>query len=123
MLLIGDAAGMVNPFNGEGIAYAMESGEIAAELTHDALTSGRLGLAQMYPTVLRERYGRYFSMGRGFARAIGHPAVMRASTRYLLPNQPLMNFAMRMLANLTDGRDGDAQDRLMYALERLLPAA
>ena len=31
LLLVGDAGGMVNPFNGEGIAYAMESGEIAAE--------------------------------------------------------------------------------------------
>jgi geranylgeranyl reductase family protein len=123
MLLIGDAAGLVNPFNGEGIAYAMESGELAAELTYDALTTGRVGIAHMYPTVLRERYGRYFSMGRGFARAIGRPAVMRASTRYLLPNQPIMNFAMRMLANLTDGLDGGAQDRLMYALERLVPAA
>ena len=30
LLLVGDAGGMVNPFNGEGIAYAMESGEIAA---------------------------------------------------------------------------------------------
>ena len=123
MLLVGDAAGVVNPFNGEGIAYAMESGEVAAELAADALTSGRMGLVQMYPTVLRERYGRYFSLGRGFARAIGHPRVMRGATRYLLPNQPIMNFAMRMLANLTDGRDGDAQDRLMYVVERLARAA
>ena len=34
MLLVGDAGGMVNPFNGEGIAYAMESGEMAAEVDH-----------------------------------------------------------------------------------------
>lgn len=31
LLLVGDAGGLVNPFNGEGIAYAMESGVIAAE--------------------------------------------------------------------------------------------
>jgi geranylgeranyl reductase family protein len=123
MLLIGDAAGMVNPFNGEGIAYAMESAEIAAELAYEALARGRPGIAQMYPTVLRQRYGPYFSLGRGFARAIGHPSVMRAATRYLLPNQRIMDFAMRMLANLTDGREGDAQDRLMYAIERMVPAA
>jgi geranylgeranyl reductase family protein len=121
MLLIGDAAGLVNPFNGEGIAYAMESAEVAAELTHDALVSGRPAVAQMYPTVLRERYGRYFSAGRGFARAIGHPRVMRATTRYLLPNQRIMAFTMRVLANLTDGRDGDAQDRLFDSLVRLVP--
>ncbi len=123
MLLVGDAAGLVNPFNGEGIAYAMESGEVAAELIHEALVRNRPGLAQMYPTVLRERYGRYFSLGRGFARAIGHPKIMRASARYLLPNQTVMNFAMRMLANLTDGRRGDAQDKLMYLAERLARAS
>ena len=37
MLLVGDAAGAVNPFNGEGIAYAMETGEMAADLVHEAL--------------------------------------------------------------------------------------
>ncbi|OFW79084.1 MAG: hypothetical protein A2Z48_00180 [Actinobacteria bacterium RBG_19FT_COMBO_70_19] len=123
MLLIGDAAGMVNPFNGEGIAYAMESGEVAAELAHGSLVRGHAGIAQMYPTVLRERYARYFWYGTWFARAIGHPRVMQALTRYLLPNEPAMRFAMRVLANLTDGRKGDAQDRLRYALERLAPAA
>jgi menaquinone-9 beta-reductase len=119
LIVLGDAAGIVNPFNGEGIGYAMESGEVAAELIGDALVADRPGIAMMYPTVLRERYGRYFSIGRGFARAIGRPAIMRSSTRYLLPNQRFMNFAMRVLANLTDGPAGDAQDKLMYVLERL----
>jgi geranylgeranyl reductase family protein len=123
LLLVGDSAGMVNPFNGEGIAYAMESGEVAAELSHEALVRGRLGIAQMYPTVLRERYGRYFWYGTWFARAIGHPRVMQASTRYLLPNEPIMRFALRVLGNLTDGRKGDVQDRLFAAIERLAPAS
>jgi len=37
LLLVGDAGGMVNPFNGEGIAYAMESGELAAQVVAQAL--------------------------------------------------------------------------------------
>ena len=123
LLVLGDAAGIVNPFNGEGIAYAMESAEVAAELVHDALIADRPGIAMMYPTVLRERYGRYFSMGRGFARAIGHPAIMRTSTRLLLPNRTVMKFALRVLGNLTDGAGGGTQDKLMYALERLGRAA
>ena len=123
MLLIGDAAGMVNPFNGEGIAYAMESGEVAAELASEALVRGRPGLAQMYPTVLRERYGSYFRAGRVFARAIGKPAVMRTTTRLLLSNRRIMAFALRAFGNLTDGREGDAQDRLLDVLERMIPAS
>ncbi len=123
MLVVGDAAGLVNPFNGEGIAYAVESGEIAAELIHDALVSDRPGLAHMYPTVLRERYGRYFHVGRNWVRLIGNPTVMRTFTDYGLPQEWLMRFAIRFMGNLTDGRDGDAQDRLMDAMVRLASAS
>ncbi|MBI2238015.1 MAG: geranylgeranyl reductase family protein [Actinobacteria bacterium] len=123
MLVVGDAAGVVNPFNGEGIAYAMESAELAAELVHEALVKDRPGVAHMYPTMLRERYGRYFTIGRGFVRLIGNPAVMRAFTDYGLPREALMRFALRFMGNLTDGKKGDAQDKLMYALERIAPAS
>ena len=41
LLLAGDAGGMVNPFNGEGIAYAMESGEILARTIAQALARAR----------------------------------------------------------------------------------
>jgi menaquinone-9 beta-reductase len=123
MLVVGDAAGAVNPFNGEGIAYAIESAEIAAELVSEALARDRPGVAHMYPTVLRERYGRYFHVGRGFVKAIGHPSVMRAFTDYGLPRAWLMRFALRFMSNLTDGRDGDAQDKLIYAVERMVSAS
>ncbi len=123
MLVVGDAAGLVNPFNGEGIAYAMESGELAAELIGEALVRDRPGLAHLYPSVLRERYGRYYRIGTNFVRAIGHPSVMRTLTEYGLPRAWLMRFALRVMGNLTDGRDGDFQDKLMYGLERLARAS
>ena len=40
LLLVGDAGGMINPFNGEGIAYAMESAEIAAAAMAEAHQHG-----------------------------------------------------------------------------------
>jgi geranylgeranyl reductase family protein len=123
MLVVGDAAGIVNPFNGEGIAYAIESGEIAAELLFDAMASHRPGLAHMYPAVLRARYGKYFRVGRNFVRMIGNPAVMRAFTDYGLPRERLMRFALRFMGNLTDGPGGDAQDRVMDAMVRLARAS
>lgn len=123
MLLVGDAAGAVNPFNGEGIAYAMETGEIAADLVHEALVKDRPGIAMMYPSVLRERYGRYFTIGRGFARAVGKPSIMGLATRFMLPRPAVMNFALRVMGNLSDGRDGNMQDRLFYLLERLAKAS
>src|SRR5213078_4253376 len=88
-------------------------------LVHEALIKDRPGLAMMYPAALRQRYGRYFSIGRGFARGIGRPAIMNATTRFLLPRPRVMGFAMRVLANLSDGPDGDLQDRLFFLLQRL----
>jgi geranylgeranyl reductase family protein len=123
MLLIGDAAGAVNPFNGEGIAYAMETGEIAAELLHEALVARHPAIVSMYPRVLDERYGSYFRIGRRFARMIGEPAIMNRLTKFMLPRPIVMSFMLRLMGNLTDGKDGDAQDRLFYLLERLARAA
>jgi geranylgeranyl reductase family protein len=126
MLLVGDAGGMVNPFNGEGIAYAMESGELAAELVVQAL--GRSGAArervlESYPPLLQQAYGGYYTLGRLFVRLIGHPAVMQLATRHGLPHPMLMRFTLKLLANLTDPRDGDAMDRVINALTRMAPAA
>jgi flavin-dependent dehydrogenase len=123
MLVVGDAAGAVNPMNGEGIAYAVETSELASELLYEALLNDRPAVAMSYPLALRGRYGRYFSLGRGFAKLIGKPEVMAPATKYLLPNRRVMAFALRLLGNLTDGRDGDAQDRLFYILERLARAS
>jgi geranylgeranyl reductase family protein len=123
MLLVGDAAGAVNPFNGEGIAYAMETGEIAADLLHEALVHDRPGVATLYPQMLRDRYGRYFFIGRQFAKMVGKPAVMGRATKHLVPNRHVMRFALRVMGNLTDGPDGDVQDRMFDLLQRVARAS
>ncbi len=56
-------------------------------------------------------------------KAIGHPEVMRLATRYGLPRPTLMRFTLKLLANLTDPRGGDAMDRVINGLTRLAPAA
>jgi flavin-dependent dehydrogenase len=127
MLLVGDAGGVVNPFNGEGIAYAMESGKLAADVVVQALSraagpSRELALSA-YPSAMRARYGGYYTLGRLFVHVIGHPAVMRLGTRYALPQPTLMRFTLKLLANLTDPKGGDATDRLINAMTRLAPAA
>jgi hypothetical protein len=56
-------------------------------------------------------------------KLIGHPQVMRVCTRYGLPRRTLMQFTLKLLANLTDAKDGDAMDKLINALSRIAPAA
>jgi len=127
MLLVGDAGGMVNPFNGEGIAYAMESGELAAQIVTQALSrttdAGRERALEGYPRALDQRYGGYYTLGRVFVKAIGHPEVMRLATRHGLPRPTLMRFTLKLLANLTDPSGGDAMDRLINGLSKVAPAA
>ncbi|GLY79911.1 drug:proton antiporter [Actinoallomurus iriomotensis] len=127
LLLVGDAGGMINPFNGEGIAYAMESAEMAAEVIVQAL--GRPTAAQReralhdYPQVLKQAYGGYYTLGRVFVKAIGDPRLMKFATRHGLPHPVLMRFTLKLLANLTDPRGGDAMDRVINAMSKLAPAA
>jgi len=127
LLLVGDAAGAVNPFNGEGIAYAMETAELAAGVVVKALArpagADRERAFSAYPAAMKARYGGYYTLGRYFVRLIGHPQVMRFATRYGLPRPLLMRFTLKLLANLTDPRGGDALDKVINGLARLAPAA
>jgi menaquinone-9 beta-reductase len=127
LLLVGDSGGMVNPFNGEGIAYAMESGALAAEVVTQALDrpegAERERALRAYPAELKARYGGYYRLGGVFVKLIGNPQVMRLATRHGMPHPTLMRFVLKLLANLTDPRGGDAMDRIINGLSRLAPAA
>ena len=126
VLLVGDAGGMVNPMNGEGIPYAMESGEMAAQAVVQAL--GRPAVAReralaAYPAALDAAYGGYYTVGRMFVKLIGDPRVMQLAARHGLPRRTLMRFTLKLMANLTDPRDGDTGDRIINGLSRLAPTA
>ena len=127
VMLVGDSGGMVNPFNGEGIAYAMESAELAAEFAVQALhrPAGpeRERVLRGYPLELKARYGGYYRLGHWFVKMIGHPQLMKFGTRHGLPRPVLMRFALKLMANLTDPRGGDAMDRIINGLSRVAPAA
>ncbi|THA27639.1 geranylgeranyl reductase family protein [Streptomyces sp. RKND-216] len=127
LLLVGDAGGLVNPFNGEGIAYAMESGAIAAEVIVQAqarATERQRELAlRSYPKVLKDTYGGYYTLGRAFVKLIGNPKVMKLATERGLSHPLLMRFTLKMLANLTDPNGGDAMDRIINGLSKVAPKA
>ena len=127
VLLVGDSGGMVNPFNGEGIDYALESGHMAAETVVQALARpegpARERVLQGYAAALDAAYGGYFTLGRVFAKMIGNPTFMKQATKYGLPRTALMRFTLKLMANLTDPRDGDVSDRVINALAKVAPAA
>ena len=127
LALLGDSGGMVNPFNGEGIAYAMQAARRLAEAAVDARGAtddrGRERALLGYTRRVKDDLGGYYSLGRAFARIIDHPSVMRVCTRYGLPRPTLMWFTHKLLSDVWEPHGGDWADRTIAALARIAPSA
>ncbi|WEV77870.1 geranylgeranyl reductase family protein [Janibacter cremeus] len=127
LMLVGDSGGMVNPFNGEGIDYALEAGHAAAETILQALArptaADRERVLQSYVTRMKDMHGGYFRLGAQFAKIIGKPEIMRLATKYGLPRETLMKFMLKLMANLPEEKGGGVDDRLVRLLTRMAPNA
>lgn len=127
LLLVGDSAGMVSPFNGEGIAYGLQAGRIAADVIAQAhvRTSdyARERTLVTYADRMRADLGGYFTLGRQFVQLIERPEVMRLCTKYGLPRPMLMKLVLKVLSDSYDTRGGDISDRLITTLTRVVRAA
>jgi flavin-dependent dehydrogenase len=121
---VGDAAGSVNPFNGEGIDYAYETGRMVAALIDESLATGDGMALQQYPRLLDEEYGLYFRVARLFSVIIGNPAVMRELTRVGMQSHSLMEWVLRIMANLLREDElgpAEAAYKAAAALVRVVP--
>ena len=125
-LVTGDAGGTINPFNGEGIAYAYESGRFAAEAVDLALTTGD-GLAlRTFESRLEQEYDLYYRVARAFVRVIGHPEIMKVLVRTGMHSRSLMEWVLRIMANLLRPDEvgpAEAAYRTLAVLARLVPQA
>jgi menaquinone-9 beta-reductase len=123
-LIVGDAAGSINPFNGEGIDYAYETARMAADLIDESIISGTAQPLQRYTARLDEEYGLYFKVARNFAKIIGQPVLMRELTRVGMRSQSLMEWVLRIMANLLrDDELGPAEAayRSVARIARMVP--
>ncbi|MEX1218372.1 MAG: geranylgeranyl reductase family protein [Acidimicrobiales bacterium] len=97
-VVAGDAAGLVNPFNGEGIDYALESGRHAAECF---LAEPGTAWAS-YQAVLRKEYDPFFATARRFAWVIGRPRLLQVLLGLALSTNFTMKLVLDIMANLVD---------------------
>jgi len=118
-LLTGDAAGFINPCNGEGIAYAYETGRIAGRHIDDALRDGSSPTLGGYTDELRQIYGPYYRLGRRFVKLIGYPWLMEKLVSIGMNSATVMSFALTMLGNLEDTKATSHQQRLFKALKMI----
>jgi len=121
LLLAGDAAGLVNPFNGEGVSYALQSGLAAGRAAARAVQAG-CGTAaaeaalQGYHHAIKGAFGHYFTAGNMFADLMGHPLVLNTCLRYGLPRPAVMRPVNKLMANLMAARGGPIGDRVTRIL-------
>jgi geranylgeranyl reductase family protein len=110
VVLIGDAAGSINPFNGEGIAYGYETGRLAAAFLGAALAGEGPAALQRYDKHLAAAYGDYYRVGRAFVRLISNPAAMHWCVAIGMRSEAFMKELMRIMANLMrPGAPGGAE--------------
>ena len=112
--LIGDAAGCVNPLNGEGIDYGLETGRLVAELL-----AGPGDLSTAWPATLRGHYGQAFSIARRLAGLLTIPRLLPLAGPVGMRSRGLMTVALRVMGNLVTDADRDLTARAWRAAGRL----
>jgi len=105
--LIGDAAACVNPLNGEGIDYGLESGRLLVETMAE-----HTDLSRAWPALLREQYGEAFSIARRLAGLVTVPRVLPALGPAGMRSDWLMTLALRWMGNLVTDEDRDRAARV-----------
>jgi geranylgeranyl reductase family protein len=108
--LIGDAAACVNPLNGEGIDYGLETGRMVVDVL-DAVSTGD-GLTTVWPAILREHYGEAFSIARRLAGLVTVPRLLPTLGPAGMRSDWLMTLALRWMGNLVTDEDRDRAARV-----------
>ena len=116
---IGDAAGLVNPMNGEGIDYGLESGMLAADLfLADPATA-----PAHYDTEVGARFDAFLRTGRRFSFLIGHPWILRSGLRLSVSTQSIADLTLQVMGNLIDADTPGAAGRVLRLADRALCVA
>jgi len=124
VLVIGDASGSINPFNGEGIAYGYETGRLAAASIGESLSGGGGEALAHYDVRLSQAYGPYYDVARAFVRLISEPKLMALCVSVGMRSETLMSELLALMANLMRPDElGPAEVgyRIMARLGSLLP--
>ena len=118
-LAVGDAAGFVNPMNGEGIDYGLESGTLAAEL----FLANPATAPAVYDRLVGERFDSFLRTGRRFSFLIGHPWLLKPGLRIAVGSQAAADITLAVMGNLVDSRTPGAAGRVLKMADATLRVA
>ena len=124
VIVIGDASGSINPFNGEGISYGYETGRLAAASIAESLQGGGDEALAHFDVRLSDAYGAYYDVARAFVRLISEPKLMAICVSVGMRSETLMSELLAMMSNLMRPDElGPAEVgyRMMARLGHVLP--
>ncbi len=113
---VGDAAGLVNPMNGEGIDYGLESGMLASALFLEDPASA----PARYDASIGATFDAFLRTGRRFSLLIGHPWILRSGLRLAVGTQAIAGLTLQVMGNLIDSDTPGAAGRLLTVADRAL---
>ncbi len=116
---VGDAAGFVNPMNGEGIDYGLESGVLAVE----RFLANPATAPDTYDRLVGERFDAFLRTGRRFSFLIGHPWLLNTGLRIAVGTQTTADITLAVMGNLVDNETPGAAGRVMRLADRALAVA
>lgn len=116
---VGDAAGLVNPMNGEGIDYGLETGMLIADLFEaDPATA-----PDNYDRLVAERFDAFLRTGRRFSFLIGHPWILRPGLGLAVGTDAIAKITLQVMGNLIDNETPGTAGRVMSVAGRALALA
>ena len=116
---VGDAAGLINPMNGEGIDYSLESGMLISDLFLD----NPLTAPEKYDAIIGERFDGFLRTGRRFSYLIGHPLVLRSGLRVAVASQVMANITLQVMGNLVDSSTPGTSGKVLRFADKALGVA
>ncbi len=116
---VGDAAGFVNPMNGEGIDYGLESGMLAAQKFIEDPASAAVN----YDREVGERFDSFLRTGRRFSFLIGHPWILKPGLRIAVGTQTAADITLSVMGNLVDSSTPGAAGRVLKIADKTLQLA
>ncbi len=115
---VGDAAGLINPMNGEGIDYGLESGMLIAELfVADPSTA-----PEEYDRLIGDRFDGFLRTGRRFSFLIGHPWILNTGLKLAVGTQSVADITLKVMGNLVDSDTPGSAGLVLRAADRVLAA-
>ncbi len=122
-VVAGDAAAVASPFTGAGTDAAYETGRMAADVLHEALTEAGPTALQRYPRLVEETYAEQYQLARLWGRVLGRPAAMHRVAGAAVRSAAVGELLLRIMSGALRHDEFGAPETVARLATRVLQVA